>query len=300
MRTRLDRVPALLLACLLPACGTDPDNATTGMTESTTSSTGAPTTGTTPGENTGPGITDSGEATSSTSTGEDPTGTVSVGDTSTGTVSGGDTSTGTVSVGDTSTGAVSVGDTSTGDPSTGDPSVGDTSTSTGDTSTGDTSTGDTSTGEPGGLGPAAQGVVMTLEEAVDGVYFLSESDYPWTVFAVADAAPVSEVNVKDVIAEVYVPHGDPTLADRATELRTLAQLMDPLTVMQNWWGPEEVERAEQYQPIRDIFEDQLVNVKVFRFGQKFGNVLMGQVDVFVIGETADGDVVGMFTISVET
>ena len=190
----------------------------------------------------------------------------------------------------------------TGSSSTGDaPTLGSTGAESSTGADASSDTGDSSTGDPDGLGQAAQDVVLALEAATDGVYFLSESDYPWVVVAFADAAPVSAANVKDVIAGVYVPHdGGPTLAERSIELRTLAQLMDPLTVPEDWWTQENFDMAAQYQPIRDIFATQLENVQVFRLGELFGQDLMGAIDVYVLGETADGDVVGMWTVSVET
>ena len=111
---------------------------------------------------------------------------------------------------------------------------------------------------------------------------------------------LTEANIKDVIAGIYVQHDDIPLADRVVEPRTLAQLMDPLTVMQDWWGDYEIMQAEDYKVIRAIFEDDLVNAQVFRLGEQSGNDLVGQIDVFVIGETVDGDIVGMFAVAVET
>lgn len=272
MRTYLAATP-LLLACVLAACSSDPD--TTGGSSGTAGTTGGATTGATTGATQTPTTGQStGPTTSAASTdGPDDT-----------TTTGTDT-TGTGAATDDTTGAVSATNTSTGDTSTGS-----------DTSTG----GDTSTGDPDGLGQAALDIVAALEAAVDGVYYFSESEDLWTVFAIADAAPVTEANVKDVIAGIYVPHDDLPLADRAVELRTLAQLMDPLTVMQDWWGPENVMQAEDYKPIRAIFEGQLSDVQVFRLGEQSGNILVGRIDVFVIGETADGDLVGMFAVAVET
>ncbi len=273
----------LLLACLLPACSYDSVSTASNGTVTVTSATATETTatetteGTTDVPTTGPSTGATG-ATGGASTEPDPDTTTS------GTSTGEATDSTSASTGEVSTGEVSASDTSTGSAS--------------DTSTGSGS--DTSTGDPDGLGQAALDIAAALEAAVDGVLYLSESEDNWTVFAIADAAPVTEDNVKDVIAEVYVPHDDLPLADRVVELRTLAQLMDPLTVMQDWWGPDEMMQAENYKPIRAIFENQLSNVQVFRLGKQVGNVLSGQIDVFVIGETADGDIVGMFAIAVET
>jgi len=248
---------------VLAACGSDPDTTTPADASGTAATTGATTTG---------------------ATTEPPT---------TGQTTDLTTSTGP---GDPTTGATTDTPGSTG-AATDD--TGNTSAISG-TSTGDTSTGDPSTGEPEGLGQAAQDAKVALEAAVDGVLYLSESEDTWTVFAIADVAPVTEANVKDVIAAVYVPHDDLPLVDRAVELRTLAQLMDPLTVMQDWWGPDEMMQAGDYKPIRAIFEGQLSNAQVFRLGEQSGDILVGQIDVFVIGETVDGDIVGMFAVAVET
>jgi hypothetical protein len=245
---------------VLPACGSDPDTTTSSET-SGTATTGSATA--TTGENTDPTTGATGTGTGDTSTSEPGT-------------------TGTSEPGTTD--VVTTGDTSTGGPDT--------------TVTSDT--GDTSTGGGDGLGQAAQDAAAALELAVDGVLYLSESEDTWTVFALAGAAPVTDKNVKDVIAGIYVPHDDVPLADRVVELRTLAQLMDPLTVMQDWWGDFEKMQAEDYKQIRAIFEGQLSNPQVFRLGEQSGNDLVGQVDVFVIGETVDGDLVGMFAIAVET
>lgn len=275
-----------LLACALAGCASEPGESTTNDDTSGTGgdSTGAiASTGTTGDAPTTGGPTDTGAPTGET------------GDTSGSTGATGDDTGTTGATGDT-TGSSSGGDDSTG--STG--AIGSTS-DTDDTSTSDTGDSSGTTGEPGGLGQDAQDVVAALEAATEGVLYTSESDYPWVVVAFADAAPVTEANVKDVIVGVYVPHDfGPSLEERAIEVRTLAQLMDPLTVPKDWWDPEYFEQAEKYQPIRDIFEMQLTNVQVFRLGELTGNDLTGAIDVYVLGETADGDVVGMWSVSVET
>lgn len=204
----------------------------------------------------------------------------------------------------------------TGDPTTGEAtssttdatssttdaasSTSSTTSSTGE-ATSSTGTDTGTTGPDGVLGPAALEAMDALEQAVAGVLYSSESDYPWTVVGFADAAPVSEANVKDVIAAVYVPHeGQAPLADRVIEVRTLAQLIDPLTTPQDWWDDSNKMVAAQYTEIRAVLEAKLVDIQVFRIGELSGNVLQGAVDIYVLGSTADGDVVGMWTVSIET
>lgn len=194
----------------------------------------------------------------------------------------------------------------TSDAPTGTGEVTGTTSTTSSSTTSDTSTSgvDTevgTTGPDGVLGAAALDAMDALEMAVAGVTYPSESDYPWVVVAFADAAPVSEANVKDVIAGVYVPHeGEAPLVDRAIEQRTLAQLMDPLTVPQDWWDDYNKMVAAQYTEIRAVLETRLVDIQVFRLGELSGDVLQGAIDIYVLGATPDGDVVGMWTVSIET
>ncbi|MBL9102429.1 MAG: hypothetical protein JNL82_15825 [Myxococcales bacterium] len=246
--------------------------------------------------------------TGSAGEGTEPTGGV-VSATATGS-SGGDEATGTGAASSSETGAtepVVTTDAETTSPGTtgaagsSGETTGTADTGTAGESTGGTDTGgDSSTGECA-LGPSAEMTAMALAAAVDGVDYPSESDYPWIVETFACAAPVSEENVKQIIAPVYVEHpGQATLADRAIEVRTLAQLFDPLTVPKDWWTDYEYERADKYKAIRAVLEDDLTDLVVFRLGEKSGDMLSGAIDVYVFGTTAEGDLVAMWTVSVET
>jgi len=274
---RPNPLPSILLACSLAACGdaggasesataddTTASSTTTSTTTSATStgaSTGAPTTGDVPDTSTGDSTSTSDAPTSSTTDGSDTTGS------------------------DT-TGAVA---SSTTDAST---STTDASTSTTDAS---------STGGDQGLGQAAQDLVAELEAAVDGVLYMSEGEDTWHVVAFADVAPVTEANLKDIIKDVYVqnPNEQP-LIDRTIEVRSFPWLFDPITVPQPWWDDGYYMQAEVYAPIRMLLETKLVNLQVFRLGEQQGNVLQGAIDVYVLGETGDGDIVGMWSTAIET
>lgn len=237
------------------------------------------------------GSTDSNSDTATTSPGTTATGT------ETSTTS---TSTDATTSAQTGTDASSSAPTSstTSEPTSSSSEADTTSTDTGSTGA-DTEVG--TTGADGVLGPLAMDAMDALETAVAGVTYPSESDYPWVVVGFADAAPVSEANVKDVIAAVYVPHpGEAALVDRTIEPRTLAQLIDPLTIPQDWWDDYNKMVAAQYTEIRAVLEAKLVDIQVFRIGELQGNVLQGAVDIYVLGSTADGDVVGMWTVSIET
>jgi DNA uptake protein ComE-like DNA-binding protein len=146
--------------------------------------------------------------------------------------------------------------------------------------------------------------VAALNTDVAGLWFTSESDYPLQVWQIAapSTTTLTTANVKTVLASAYVARdGSTSLAARSVEASSLSWMFDRYTVPADWW--EDSNRADQprWQAVRDVFEDQLESVTVWRFGRRdsLGN-LVGDIDVFVVGVTADGDLVGIRTVSVET
>lgn len=190
------------------------------------------------------------------------------------------------------TGAID--DTGTGGSSAG--------TDAGETSSGEASSsegGESSTGECSELGVDAEVTAMELEVVTEGVLYSSESDYPWTVATFACVGAVTAETIKEVLVPVYVPHDDLPLADREVEVRTFAEFFDKLTVPQDWWDDWYYEQAEMYKPIRQVLEDDLTDLQVFRLGGQSGDELSGQIDVVVIGRSGE-DLVAIMTIAVET
>lgn len=265
---RPNPLPSILLACSLAACGDAGGASESATADDTTASS-----------------TTTSPTTSATSTGTPTTGEVA------------DTSTGDIS--STSDAPTSTGSDTTGSDTTGSDTTGAVASSTTDASSSTTDT--SSTGGDEGLGQAAQDLVIELEAAVDGVLYLSEGEDIWHVVAFADVAPVTEANLKDIIKDVYVqnPNEQP-LIDRTIEVRSFPWLFDPITVPQPWWDDFYYMQAEVYAPIRTLLEGKLVNLQVFRLGEQQGNVLQGAIDVYVLGETADGDIVGMWSTAIET
>ena len=265
---RPNPLPSILFACSLAACGDAGGASESATADDTTASS-----------------TTTSPTTSATSTGTPTTGEVA------------DTSTGDIS--STSDAPTSTGSDTTGGDTTGSDTTGAVASSTTDASSSTTDT--SSTGGDEGLGQAAQDLVIELEAAVDGVLYLSEGEDIWHVVAFADVAPVTEANLKDIIKDVYVqnPNEQP-LIDRTIEVRSFPWLFDPITVPQPWWDDFYYMQAEVYAPIRTLLEGKLVNLQVFRLGEQQGNVLQGAIDVYVLGETADGDIVGMWSTAIET
>jgi hypothetical protein len=142
-----------------------------------------------------------------------------------------------------------------------------------------------------------------LAQASDGLWFTSESDYPLEVWSIPGAAgPLTVEQALVVLEAAYVPRpGRPGLSERTGEPSTLGWMFDRYTVQQDWWEDAQIEAMPRWQALRDLFESELGQPQVFRFGiPDSQGTLSGDIDIFVLGQTSDGALVGLKTVSIET
>ena len=146
-------------------------------------------------------------------------------------------------------------------------------------------------------------VKAALESAVQGLLYTSESDYPFQVFVLpgAGAPHVTAWNNKQKVAPIYVARPETLPLDkRAVEARTLATLFKNYVVPQDWWGDDEKARAPKFQQLKKLLTSQLRYVHVYRVGPKTPWGLSPDIDVFIVGTTAQGDLVVLWTVAIET
>ncbi len=147
------------------------------------------------------------------------------------------------------------------------------------------------------------GVQAALDAAVQGLLYTSESDYPFGVFVLPGAGTphVTAYTIKQKVAPFYVqrPQSLP-LAQRAVESLTLTALFKPYVEPQDWWGDFEKARAPLFQKLKKIMTSQLSYLHVYRVGPKTPWGLSPDIDVFIVGTTVDGDVIVLWTVSIET
>ena len=151
--------------------------------------------------------------------------------------------------------------------------------------------------------PKGAEVAAHLTAAAAGLLHTSESDFPFTLVRIQSPGQVKLLSstIKAILAPVYVSRpGEPTLDQRSMESKTLAQFFDHYVVPQPWWEDQNKALAPRFAALQAVFQTQLIDVHVFRLGSKSGNVLSGAIDVFILGRSPDGEVVGLQTISVET
>jgi hypothetical protein len=158
-------------------------------------------------------------------------------------------------------------------------------------------------------GDTAAEIAGLLGPAVEGLWHSSEGDYPFEV-VIAEGeggSPLTAENIKERIAGIYVDReGDVPLAEREVEAKTLASFFDHYTVPKDWWEPEHHEQAARYQVIYDLIREHVTDPQVFRIGHRYRSDsyvspnLSGAIDVYIVGRSSDGHLVGLWTISIET
>lgn len=131
-----------------------------------------------------------------------------------------------------------------------------------------------------------------LNEATKGLWWMSESDEVLDVFSTGSPEELTRENAASIFEGIYCEdEWSGPIGERGIEVWTLAQAFNRY---------DATDEAVEWRAVRAIFEDELLNPQVYRFGDDQGTYVDGVVHVFVVGTSADGDLVGFYTKSVET
>lgn len=133
---------------------------------------------------------------------------------------------------------------------------------------------------------AAEGcehVTQALTVASADLWYMSESDYPFTSVFISGETQVSE-------AELAAEFGHEGLA---VETRDYAEFMERLTTEEDWMDEDSLNEVAKYRVLDAALRENLTNLRVVRFGEI-------EIHVYMVGETSCGDTAGLKTISIET
>ncbi|MBX7221864.1 MAG: nuclease A inhibitor family protein [Blastocatellia bacterium] len=124
-----------------------------------------------------------------------------------------------------------------------------------------------------------------LEQAMSGLLFQSESDFPFEV--VSFGSVESPLSVEALCEWLQLPAG--------TTVETLeaGAFFKPLGAELNWYGNEERETAARYRELFAFLTRNLTDLRVFRIGEV-------NLSIFILGKTPDQQVWGLKTQAVET
>ncbi|MGV3642118.1 MAG: nuclease A inhibitor family protein [Adhaeribacter sp.] len=126
----------------------------------------------------------------------------------------------------------------------------------------------------------------SLAAAATGLLFISESDYPLEPVVVASpgwSGPVADA----LLQHLGLPAGTPV------QEQDLAYFLRNHTRRDAGFSPERLERARQFGHLQQVLEQELRDIKVYRVGQI-------QVQAFILGRDARGQLAGLKTTQIET
>lgn len=123
-----------------------------------------------------------------------------------------------------------------------------------------------------------------IEEACAGLLYPSETD--------AEILPFFGPRVGSGVREMLI--NTVSLKDgEVVEERSFEEVFERLTTIHDWFGEREKARAERFTKLRDLLNENLDDLKVVRIGRI-------QIDIYIVGIDAVGNLAGVKTKSVET
>jgi hypothetical protein len=128
-----------------------------------------------------------------------------------------------------------------------------------------------------------QDQINQLTELTKDLFYMSETDAAWQVHPLKADEPVMEQLV--TIAKM------PPSVD--IEIRDWASFLQHATTTQDWMSAEEKATVVRYQALKDYVNATLTDVQVYRLGTV-------ELGVFVVGTTANCDIIALSTQAVET
>jgi hypothetical protein len=126
-------------------------------------------------------------------------------------------------------------------------------------------------------------IIDRLKQATTDLLWSSESDYP---FEIVSWEPGIELTPTDLFSNIYD-------TDLAIESIPLTDLFEPVLTIEDWYEDAELALVDRYKNLLDSINTNLSEVQVFRVGEV-------EIDVYIIGKTPTGDIIGLKTQSVET
>jgi hypothetical protein len=125
-----------------------------------------------------------------------------------------------------------------------------------------------------------------LKKLTKGLRYQSESDYAVEPFAL-DGKERPVLKAEDVAALSKSKSNAPV------KQMDVDQFFSNAVEEQDWYGPEELQTARQFQALVKMLKEKLADLKVYEVGEV-------EMDAYVIGKTASGDWAGVSTKVVET
>jgi hypothetical protein len=123
-----------------------------------------------------------------------------------------------------------------------------------------------------------------LEQAIAGLLFMSEADYPFSTF-------LWKGDIE--LTEAYLREQAGSGADAPVKVKTVDELFRVAVSEPDWKGEAELALAKRYQSLVRWLKKNLSDLRVYRVGEI-------NIQVYVVGRSPGGSWLGISTRVVET
>ncbi len=121
-----------------------------------------------------------------------------------------------------------------------------------------------------------------IKKASEGLFYISETD--------AEILPFVGEEAEAVNAETILKQ---TKSDAAVEERDFEDFFKRLTGLQEWFGEEEIANANKFANLKDLLQENLKDIKIFKVGSI-------ELDIYMVGLDTEKVLTGIQTKAVET
>lgn len=130
-------------------------------------------------------------------------------------------------------------------------------------------------------------VADTLAQAIAGLSMPSEADYPFEVIVWPQQTATEELSLDKL------RHLTGHASDTPVQTVDLDQLFRPVVQEQDWHNDSDRAEVKRFQSLIATLKATLSNIRVYRVGTV-------EIDVYILGATAEGTIAGLSTKVVET
>ena len=127
-------------------------------------------------------------------------------------------------------------------------------------------------------------IIEQLQQASQGLLWLSESDYPFEIVYWQE----ENSTIKQKLLQNS--HDEP---NKTLETITLEKFFKRATCKQDWQNQTEKEEVDRYQNLVQLLQEKLTEITVYRVGET-------EIDIYILGKTESGAICGLSTKVIET
>ena len=127
------------------------------------------------------------------------------------------------------------------------------------------------------------GTQQRLNEASAGLFYLSESDYPFEVVSLEAA-----INVEDALRTLLEKRNETPV-----KIESLEQFLRNMTTLHPSASSEQQNTVQRYIHLKQVLQEELQDVAVYLLGEI-------EIDAFILGRTGEGSYAGLRTKVIQT